>query len=239
MLTDIPCASPSTAARACKMQCALVPSADTEHLVGKRDPLSEQASRGRRHVELPTEVPGNGPVGRRSEAGHTPGTRSECSGGAPSVSAPHRRYMYKYLSGIRGRAEESSLRMTRQHHKITTGTAVRQAPPRTRHENRRTESSDRQSPVSLRCRFLIVNGRTGGFSLGRRLATWGCCVVVGGPCVWDRQGQGTRKARDPLRHFFIIYYFLTGKTSERCGIRLQVEVPQRNIVASQPVTGSQ
>ncbi|KAH6628245.1 hypothetical protein F5144DRAFT_300487 [Chaetomium tenue] len=116
---------------------------------------------------------------------------ADAQGELPRVSAPPRGTCTSTCPGSGADPRSRGLRMTRQHHKITTGTAVRQAPPRTRHENRRTESSDRQSPVSLRCRFLIVNGRTRGSSLDRRLATWGgCCVVVGGPCVWDRQGQG-------------------------------------------------
>lgn len=78
-------------------------------------PCLKTPSRGGRHVELPTEVPGNGPVGRRQEAGHTPGTRSGCSGGAPQSQCTHKRYLYKYLPRIGGRPRSRGLRMTRQH----------------------------------------------------------------------------------------------------------------------------
>lgn len=213
-------------------------------MVGKRDPLSEDPKQG------------------WAACGTANGGSWKRSSGSPSRGWPHPWNPQRMLRGSspesvhpqevlvqvptqdRGPAEESRFEddKTASHHKITTGTAVRQAPPRTRHENRRTESSDRQSPVSLRCRFLIVNGRTRGSSLDRRLATWGVAASWSAGRASGtgrgREGEALR-IRDPLRHFFYFLFFLTGKSSERCGIRLQAEVPQRNIVASQPVSDSQ
>lgn len=192
-------------------------------MVGKREPLSEDPSRGWAACGT-----ANGGSWKRSSGSPSRGwphpwnPQRVLRGRGSPASVHHQRYLYLYLPTypthhlprIRGRPRSRGLRMTRQHHKITTGSAVRRAPPRTRHEEEaHRESSDRQSPVSLRCRFLIVNGRTRGFPLGRWLATWeggllrrGRRAVRLGPA-----GAGREKARDPPTLFYFLFFFLTGK----------------------------
>ena len=183
-------------------------------MVGKQDPLSENPSRGGRHVGT-----ANGGSWKRSSGSPSRGwphpwnPQRVLRGRVPSVSAPPPKVLVlvtvptHLVTQDQGPTEESSLRMTRQHHKITTGSAVRRAPPRTRHENRRTESSDRQSPVSLRCRFPIVNGRTRGFLLGRWLATWGCCVVSAGRASGTGRGrEGEGRGSSPTLFYFLFFF---------------------------------
>lgn len=156
-------------------------------------------------VSLRTEVPGNGSVGPyRPEVG----PRSPLS---PAVHIARRQCAHTQDQGVMG---DSRLRMTRQqHHRTTTGCDKR--PPCIQQQH---ESSDRQSPVSLRrsaAGFPIVNGRVG---VSHWVEDWrprACSVVVDGPVRLGpgrgREGDTTTTRSRILLRFFI---FQAGEVCE-------------------------
>ena len=65
-------------------------------------------------------------------------------------------------------------------------------------------------------------------------ASWSAGRASGTSRGREGEGQGSSDT-----FLFFVFFFDREVRAKRCGIRLQVEVPQRNIVAWQPVNGSQ
>jgi hypothetical protein len=101
--------------------------------------------------------------------------------------------------------------MTRLHHRITTGFDKPTTHSPWGGEHVTKELRPPVPLVSLRCRFLVVNGRAGRVSLGRRLDAPGSAASwPAGQCVWDRQGQGgNSQGSSP------IFYFRQGEGEQR------------------------